>query len=301
VSDVKRTAAVDYENVADYFTWMMIAADLYRREHDQSDYARSEQVIMSICGVHAMSRCIISLAVCAMLTLAVAVTFRMSVSICRPSTLRMKQSNALVTFVIPTSGRGSLVATMQSVVNQTSNDWKAIVIFDKVQINGTDLWDHRVFEDIRIKKLALSARTGRPHMSGHVRNIGLSLVDTPWAAFVDDDDELSQHYVTLMHREQHGFDVLIFRMWNPPILPPLEARDIQRNRVGISFALRSNFSDRDRQFVPSATEDFDLLDRLCHYRLKCIILPYLAYYVKGRGKDAPLIQGTRQEVPHIKR
>ena len=83
----------------------------------------------------------------------------------------------LITFIIPTIGRSTLSNTLESLINQTNPNWKAIVIFDGVSstIKNTD----------RRISVIESSKLGKTYNSaGVVRNYGITLADTEWVAFV---------------------------------------------------------------------------------------------------------------------
>jgi glycosyltransferase involved in cell wall biosynthesis len=41
----------------------------------------------------------------------------------------------MITFIIPTIGRKTLINSIESIINQTNTDWKIIVIFDGIKSN----------------------------------------------------------------------------------------------------------------------------------------------------------------------
>lgn len=44
-------------------------------------------------------------------------------------------NEAIVTFIIPTIGRDTLSKTIDSLINQTNPNWKAIIVFDGIPSN----------------------------------------------------------------------------------------------------------------------------------------------------------------------
>ena len=93
-----------------------------------------------------------------------------------------------ITFIIPTIGRSTLRRTLQSLQDQTNQNFKCIVVFDG--IDPTITVDDNRFKIIKTNKLG----QGR-NSAGLVRNEGMKLVNTEWIGFVDDDDTLSNTYV----------------------------------------------------------------------------------------------------------
>ena len=221
-------------------------------------------------------------------------------------------ASPFVTFIIPSGGRRSIVATLDSLQAQTDKEWNAVVVFDGLepQIVGKRrlpfnfLLPSRFSRDKRIIFYNLPTSVGNSNCGAGVRNAGLLVVRTPWVAFVDDDDTLSPMYVRLLRKEVKltGADLVVFRMHNErmratPVLPPPDATDLEIERVGISFAYRHDPFDHRKRFRPSGVEDFDLLHRLCSGTLKCVISPYLTYFVHGKDGALPIIQGNRVILP----
>lgn len=115
---------------------------------------------------------------------------------------------AKITFIIPSIGRETLHTTIESLLNQTCSEWKAIVVFDGVEpcLRTTD---------DRFTALQIQKEENRyENRSGYVRNYGIQFATTEWVAFVDDDDTLLSEYVERFLEETDAFDndVVIFRM-----------------------------------------------------------------------------------------
>ena len=90
----------------------------------------------------------------------------------------------MITFIIPSIGRDTLINSIQSIQNQTNENWKLIVIFDGVK-STLD------FQDDKIKVFEIEKTGECTNNAGNVRNYGMQYVDTEWIAFLDDDDENS--------------------------------------------------------------------------------------------------------------
>jgi glycosyltransferase involved in cell wall biosynthesis len=86
----------------------------------------------------------------------------------------------LVTTVIPTYRRpGGLVAAVRSALDQTVRDHRVIVVDDGGGLPA-DLPD-----DPRLRAVSLARNTA---VLGVVRNVGIRLADSPFVAFLDDDN-----------------------------------------------------------------------------------------------------------------
>jgi glycosyltransferase involved in cell wall biosynthesis len=195
-----------------------------------------------------------------------------------------------LTFIIPSVARPSLSKTLECLINQTNNNWKAIVVFDGVSSN-IDNVDPRI-QLIESKKLG----EGR-NSAGLVRNYGITFVETEWVAFVDDDDLLSLDYVDIFIKEvteNVGLDIILFRMdRDNVIIPSLQTDTFHYEAVGISFAVKTNLFKEGHIFQPSRTEDFDYLDGARSKSYKIMISPYITYFVGQNGNTANNEKGNR--------
>jgi cellulose synthase/poly-beta-1,6-N-acetylglucosamine synthase-like glycosyltransferase len=189
--------------------------------------------------------------------------------------------NTFITFIIPTIGRESLLDSIDSLINQNDNNWNAIILFDGIK-NKFEI------KDARITIIELESRKGiidKKNNAGIVRNIGFTYVkDSEWIGFLDDDDILSYDYISKLKEEikiNNHIEVCIFRMAyeNKCILPSLNDRNIIRNRVGISFAIKKYISENNK-FQNSPFEDYIFLKGLQNKKYKIIISSYTTYFVR---------------------
>lgn len=165
----------------------------------------------------------------------------------------------LVTFIIPTVGRQTLLRAVESVRVQTDRDWYCMVLGDGLD-PSTMMYDYR-------------GKGGNPDITCHglphyrheatVRNVGLRQVKTEWVAWLDDDDTVDENYVAWLREdiEATNPDVVIFRQ----VLPkPTELGDtiipaspeIVWGNVGISYAVKLNWA---LQFPFKRSKHEDLL------------------------------------------
>jgi glycosyltransferase involved in cell wall biosynthesis len=92
-------------------------------------------------------------------------------------------SGAVVTVVIPTHNRPQLLLrTLDSVLDQEDVPVEIVIVDDGGAARASDALDGRGLERVRV------IRHERSRGVSAARNAGLATVDTPWVAFVDDDD-----------------------------------------------------------------------------------------------------------------
>lgn len=204
-----------------------------------------------------------------------------------------------VTFIIPTIGRESLKNSIESLKNQTIKTWKAIIIFDGIKCNINE-------DDNRVKLVEIE-KAGRDYNSaGDVRNHGMSLVDTEWIAFLDDDDKLSNDYLEIFHKEIELYpyiDTLIFRMkLNDRYVPDLNTNNFYICDVGISFIIKTQIFNDGIKFNPSGAEDFYYLDNIRKNNYIMMISPYVKYFVRENSTNHLIVnvpKGNRVIINNI--
>lgn len=190
-------------------------------------------------------------------------------------------------FIIPTLGRDSLWQTCISLVEQTDEDWEALVVIDpKAEIDG----DLRYIDE-RIKYLHVTSGAMKKQLygsAGLLRNYAVHDAQGEWIAFVDDDDTLEPAYIEHLRQHSEDYpqaDVVIFRMLHPKfgVLPRKELPLIEHGQVGISFAIKHKvalqypFNTGDAQApIP---DDIDLLKRLKGAGYEMYISPHVDYMV----------------------
>jgi glycosyltransferase involved in cell wall biosynthesis len=204
----------------------------------------------------------------------------------------LNNSDALITFIIPTINRLTLINSLFSLKNQKINNWKAIVIFDGSHPNKYPeiynlLTNDSRFLYISIPKMgSINNSTGFfPHNSaGKVRNIGMNLVTTPWIGFLDDDDTLIDKYTDKLMEEivlNPSAELVIFRMRDREyIFPPPITSKLEHGKVGISFSLKTQLVKDGYLFQQSEKEDFDFINNIVMLNKKIVISPYITYQVR---------------------
>jgi glycosyltransferase involved in cell wall biosynthesis len=189
-----------------------------------------------------------------------------------------------ITFIIPTIGRESLKNSIQTVLNQDDSDWKCIVVFDGVKKNiDIDINDERIIF-FEIDKTG-GNEGDLKSTSGLVRNFGIKKSEeTEWIGFLDDDDYLSSDYITKLKKEiemNEDIEVCIFRMGykNKYIIPTKDDKNINRFRVGISFAVKKYITEKV-SFTNNPFEDFIYLKNIQYKKYKMVISSYVTYFVR---------------------
>jgi len=185
----------------------------------------------------------------------------------------------IITFIIPTIGRESLLYSINSLLNQTIENWYAIIIFDGIKKNIN-------ISDDRIKIIEIDKLGKNINSAGEVRNYGMSLVETEWIGFLDDDDIIADDYLECFYKElmlmnNNDLSVVIFRMkMGDRIIPKLNTDNFYICDVGISFIVKKDIYDNDIKFIPDGAEDYLYLDLIRKNNYKMVISPYIKYYVR---------------------
>jgi len=189
----------------------------------------------------------------------------------------------MITFVIPSIGRESLNKTILSLIEQSNQEWRAIVGLDGLkleEVESGNLYDNR----IEIIELEKSGKIGKKHgVGGEVRNKIIQRITEGIIAFVDDDDTLDKHYVEKIYKyfEDQRVDCLVIRAIHPNgfVMPPVGTKQLRLGNVGISFAANRRFLlKHDLFFEPSEAEDFDLLKRIS-LKGKIKLSDYIGYRI----------------------
>jgi len=183
-----------------------------------------------------------------------------------------------ITFIIPTIARETLNRSINSILNQTIENWKAIIIFDGIKSNIN-------INDKRIKIIEIEKKGKYINCAGDVRNEGIKYAETDWIAFLDDDDTISHDYIETFYKELElnpYMDVLIFRMMHyDRIIPKLKSNNFYLNDVGISFIMKRSIYTSGTIFISDGAEDFLYLDKIRKLDYKIIISPYIKYFIRN--------------------
>ena len=194
-----------------------------------------------------------------------------------------KENNNFITFIIPSIGRESLLDSINSLENMNDPNWKAIILFDGVKNNFN-------IKDNRITIIEIDKKEGildEFNSAGLVRNIGIeNATNTEWIAFLDDDDYLSPDYIDNLKIEiklNEDIEICIFRMTdiNNLVLPTNYDNTFNKNRVGISFAMKRYVGDQIL-FKNDRFEDYYYLKELEFRKYNIVISPFVNYFVRTK-------------------
>ncbi len=193
------------------------------------------------------------------------------------------ESDKLITFIIPTIGRLSLLKTIESLKNQKIDKWNCIILFDGIKNN---IIKNNI--DNRIKIIELENKIGEyPNYAGNVRNYAFQYVNTSWIGFIDDDDTISPYYINNLLEEikiNNNMECCIFRMIykNLIFLPKIENQDIIKNNVGISFCFKKSLFTKIKNlnFINNSHEDYYFLKKIKNNNIEIILSPFINYFVK---------------------
>lgn len=201
-------------------------------------------------------------------------------------------SDAFITFIVPTVNRASLFRTLASIRQQTNQLWKVIVIFDGCV--PTDESIVALLKDTRILYVSIKKHgvlsSNQPGQAGQIRNIGMSMVTTPWIGFVDDDDVILPNYIEKLMEESGNLsnaDLISFRMIDTDqLVPPPFCQGIFPNQIGISFAIKTSLFKEGFLFTQSEKEDYHFVKDV-HRAKKIIVLSsHITYLTRNSSYKA---------------
>ena len=186
----------------------------------------------------------------------------------------------MITVVIPSKGRNSLNRAISSLICQTDPNWRCVVVLD-----GAD-YKNKI-DDYRIIYCTIPKTGNGKNGAGLVRNWGINLVGSEWVCFLDDDDTFSIDYIKNFYQELNqnpDMDICLFKMTystdNEKILPPEGCNEIICGQVGISFAAKIEFIDKNNiRFENSFIEDFNFLKTCQAHQAKIVFSNYISYNV----------------------
>lgn len=184
---------------------------------------------------------------------------------------------SLITFVIPSLNRDTLSTSVESLLNQTNENWRCVIVYDGIK--GMDFSDTRI-KTIDSTKLGSMAHYGGE--SGLVRNVGIALSNTDWIGFLDDDDTLDKNYVQTLFDKYLDYDFVVWRMIfsDGTIMPPVESDEIIWERVGISFCY--NQKKLSKIFFDSSVrgEDYFFLEKMKNISQNYTVAGEILYKVR---------------------
>lgn len=123
----------------------------------------------------------------------------------------MNPGNPLVSVIIPTYNRAELIGeTLQSVKNQTYQNWECIVVDDGSDDNTEELIENLSQKDSRYK---FFKRDKAPKGGPACRNIGIENAKGEFIIFLDSDDFLANFCLELRVQFMKDFPQLDFAVF----------------------------------------------------------------------------------------
>jgi hypothetical protein len=157
--------------------------------------------------------------------------------------------NAIITFIMPTSGsRSSIQSSVSSLLSLSSCYWRLIIVYSTSFSSPSELetcppiqlsrYSQHFEKDPRIFYLPYQ-RKSLFNYGGNSRNAAFKHATTEWIGFVDDDDELSSDYLTILAEESQAHSkvsVVLFRMscdaCYAKVIPPIPYSALLPGYVG---------------------------------------------------------------------
>ncbi len=187
----------------------------------------------------------------------------------------------MITFILPTLGRPSLIYPIQSLLKQSDIRWNCIIVLD-----GCKLPDNcvNIIENNREKFILLPIEkrgAGTNKGAGYVRNAATNYVESEWVAFIDDDDTVSSEYVKNANsiiKENTTIDCILFRAIVPQgiVVPDPKSLDIQRGRTFISYCCKTSIF-KEIQFNQVKDEQYEFINLIKNRGYKILLSKYVMY------------------------
>ena len=197
--------------------------------------------------------------------------------------------NPFITFIMPSINHPNINIAIKSLLNQTIQNWKLIIVFDCIDDNLIN-----ISNDPRITYINLKEKKGAKNKNGNaglVRNMAFPLVNSEWIGYLDDDDALDERYISNLIDEiglKNDLECVLFRLYfkdhpwkNYKYVPINNIEDIILNNCPISFC-HKNFNVN---FVNSDGEDYIYMKQLKTLGKKICISPFVNYYVHQINPD----------------
>ena len=204
------------------------------------------------------------------------------------------ENRPIITFIIPTNDENKLLRTLHSLLHQTKDNWRAIIVFYGCEpMNDTIL---SILQSLRFLHICIK-RSETQYVNGqlgYIRNIGMRFVsNSSWVGFIDEGDTIISTYCERLEDEDNytpNADAIIFKMkCGNDIFPPENYYQITQHLVGISFVIRTSLLTEGYIFKSSISEDFTFLFDLQRKNKSIVFSRIIAYHVK---EDAPFSTQT---------
>ncbi len=197
----------------------------------------------------------------------------------------------MITVIIPSIGRDTLLRSLNSLIDQTNPNWKCLVGFDGIVKNSLS---YNLIEDPRINYIFFEKKLGKfgerkpdnpknfHSNGGMVRNKLIEAAETEWICFLDDDDSFKKDYIETFYKIDNNFDAIVFKMiyGNGMILPPEELKYPEPCLIGISYTANLNFVRKNNiKFINAEWEDYFFLKSISNAGGKIYFSPHVTYNV----------------------
>lgn len=140
-------------------------------------------------------------------------------------TLLICSNNAIITFIMPTSGsRSTILSSITSLRSLNSCYWRLIVVYSSTSSVVDQL---QIYPPIQLSRFSMSfendprifylpfQRKSLFNYGGSSRNAAIRHCQTEWIGFLDDDDEISPDYLMILKEElkyHPNISAILFRM-----------------------------------------------------------------------------------------
>lgn len=117
------------------------------------------------------------------------------------------ENKPLISIIMPVYNAEKYVrSAIQSVIEQTFQNWELIIIDDKSSDNSGEICDKWGRNDKRVRVIHLSKNGG----AGNARNTGIREAQGKYITFLDSDDSINRELYETVLRKSKGYDIDLF-------------------------------------------------------------------------------------------
>jgi hypothetical protein len=182
----------------------------------------------------------------------------------------------MITFIVFTKGTPELQDTIQSIINQTIDDWKCIIVLNNNVITQTCNKIRSLPYNITLKHNINSSSTN----VGYLCNDIFPLIDTEWIGFIMSGDYISNKYIEYINNHNNNkndiIDCILFRTIDHMInITPCDDKSLSQLSCG--YCINKKVLLDGLVFKDKSNEFSIFFNDIKERGYKIVISPYIAY------------------------